>query len=370
VSPLRIESLFIRQMRCLAHVDLRPSPRFNVISGDNGQGKTSILEAIYLVSTTKSFRTARFAELVAHGSDTASVRAEIIDRSERREQRIGLRGGTRHVAIDGKRPASLAEYAVRSPAVVFHPGEMILSAGPASARRTLLDRVALFARASSIDDLQRYGAASRSRSRVLETKSPSAPELDAFEHLMAEHGAAISAARREAAGRIVPVMLEAFGRITHESRLVEAEYRPGGPETAAELGKALRSNRMLDRVRKSPRAGPHRDDLAVRLGGFDARTDASQGEHRAMTLALKVAEMSCIAKAREAYPVLLLDDVSSELDLSRTKLLLEFLGETPGQIFVTTTRPDLLIIGGENADNRQDFVVSRTSGVTAMGAAP
>jgi DNA replication and repair protein RecF len=280
---------------------------------------------------------------------------------------MGLRGGTRHVAIDGKRPPSLAGYAVRSPAVVFHPGEMVLSAGPASARRTLLDRVALFTRPSSIDHLQRYGTASRARLRVLETKGPGAPELDAFEHLMAEHGTAIAAGRREAAGRIIPVMYEAFGRITRESRPLDAEYQPGGPEAADDLGRALRDNRVLDRLRKSPRAGPHRDELAVRLGGFDARTDASQGEHRAITLALKVAEMTCIAEARGAYPMLLLDDVSSELDLSRTALLLAFLGETPGQIFVTTTRPDLLVIGGESADNRRDFVVSRVSGVTATG---
>ena len=108
-------------------------------------------------------------------------------------------------------------------------------------------------------------------------------------------------------------------------------------------------------MRGSAGAGPHRDDVVIRLGSHDVRSDASQGEHRAVTMALKMAELACIARARGVDPVLLLDDVSSELDLSRTALLFEFLRESPGQIFLTTTRPSLIETSGLATGERRDF---------------
>ncbi len=101
--------------------------------------------------------------------------------------------------------------------------------------------------------------------------------------------------------------------------------------------------------------GPHRDDLVIRLGGYEARTDASQGEHRAITMAMKMAELACIAEARAVEPVLLLDDVSSELDLSRTALLFDFLRESQAQIFLTTTRPALIDTRGLAPGDRRDL---------------
>src|SRR6185369_12874195 len=116
-------------------------------------------------------------------------------------------------------------------------------------------------------------------------------------------------------------------------------YRPGGPLDEEGLARALAASRERDRRRASAGVGPHRDDLVIDLGGRAARTGASQGEHRAITLALKLAELACVADARGVFPVLLLDDVSSELDPERTESLFETLRETPAQIFLTTTRP-------------------------------
>src|SRR5437899_12240352 len=107
VAPFRIESLALRQFRNVERADVAELPRFTVLSGDNGQGKTSVLEAIYFVCTTKSFRTAKPAELVRHGAPAASVRAQILEGAERREQVVGLEGSRRHVALAGKRPTSL-----------------------------------------------------------------------------------------------------------------------------------------------------------------------------------------------------------------------------------------------------------------------
>src|SRR5437879_3507646 len=126
MRALAIESLAVRGMRNLASVDLEPGPRFNVISGDNGQGKTNLLEAIYVLCTSKSFRAPRPGDLVAHGGDVASVRGRFREEDSVREQSVGLRAGARTARVDGKRPATLAAYAVLSPVVLFHPGAVTL----------------------------------------------------------------------------------------------------------------------------------------------------------------------------------------------------------------------------------------------------
>jgi DNA replication and repair protein RecF len=354
-TAFRIESIAIRQFRNVERGDIGDLPRFVVFSGDNGQGKTSVLEAIYLVCTTRSFRTSKVAEIVRHGAATASVRAAVVEGDEKREQTIGLEGSRRVVALAGKRPPSLASYAVQSPVVVFHPGEMALSSGPASKRRTLLDRVALFVDKTSMDHLARYTEASRSRQRALEQRGGQSTDVDAFERIMAQHGAALTRGRRHAFERITPELERSFARITGEARELTAEYRPGGSESDAELVSALRAGRARDRHRGSAGAGPHRDDLVIRLGSHDVRTDGSQGEHRAITMALKMAELACISEARGVRPILLLDDVSSELDLSRTARLFEFLRESRGQIFLTTTRPSLIDTTGVAVSERRDF---------------
>lgn len=354
-SSLAIASIALRNFRNIVSADLTELARFTVFSGNNGQGKTSMLEAAYLVCTTRSFRTAKLSEIVRHGEPVASVRAQVSEAGDAREQVIGIRGSIRSVTFAGKRPPNLADYAVQSPAVVFHPGEMALSSGPASKRRTLLDRIALFLDPTSIDHMKRYATASRSRQRILETRGSAAPELDGFEQIIGMHGAAISRIRREACSRITAELGTSFPRITAEPRLLAAVYEPGGPEEEKALLGALAMQRERDRHRGSASSGPHRADLVLSLGGYDARVEASQGEHRAITLALKLAELSCIAAARGVHPVLLLDDVSSELDLARTALLFEFLRETPGQILLTTTRPELIETRGLRPAERRDF---------------
>ena len=183
---LRIESIALRHFRNIERADLGGLPRFVVFSGNNGQGKTSVLEAIYLVCTTRSFRTSKLGELATHGRGVTSVRAKVIAGGGEREQAIGIEGATRKVTLQGKRPPSFASYAVQSPVVVFHPAEMVLSSGPASKRRTLLDRVALFVDPSSMDHGSNYATSSRSRQRVLEVKGIHAVRARC---LRADHGA-------------------------------------------------------------------------------------------------------------------------------------------------------------------------------------
>lgn len=354
---LVVEHLAVRGFRNVASLELRPSRRLTVVSGDNGQGKTSLLEALYVAATAKSFRTARIAEVVKFGSAAAHVKLAIDEAGLARTQAVGVEGSRRAPVLDGKRPRSLAVFAVASPVVVFHPGELSLSAGPSQERRRLLDRAGLFLAPSSLDALERYGKALRARQKLLESGRPSESAIAAWEELVVRHGLEVRATRARAAAELAPRVVEAFARIGAPGLDLAVTYVPGAPEGEDAFARALFEDRAADARRGAARTGPHKDDLALVLAGHPARTTASQGQHRALVLALKAAEIAVVEQARGLRPVLLLDDVSSELDRERTRALFRFLDAHEGQVFLSTTRPDLIEAGERALDERVDVVL-------------
>jgi DNA replication and repair protein RecF len=333
-----------------------PGPRLNVISGDNGQGKTSLLEALYFVATTRSFRTERIPTLLRHGSEHATVRAELVEGNRSREQIMVLSPSARRASIDGKRPPRLVDYAQRTPVVAFHPGDLELVAGSASVRRRLLDRVALFVDAPGYERKSRYERALKERQRALEERGERAPELDAFEQVAAEEGARYQLARERAARTLTELVPARFARLAPSQLTLAVTYVPGGSTDVAAFLRELGERRTKDRFRRSATFGPGRDELELFLDARAARSHASQGQQRILTLALKLAELDAISGARGAPAVLLLDDVSSELDPARTGAVYEVLRTSAGQVFVTTTRPELFPTP-DRASERVDFSV-------------
>jgi DNA replication and repair protein RecF len=261
------------------------------------------------------------------------------------------------VQIDGKRPPRLLEYAQKTPVVVFHPGDLELVGGASSERRRLLDRVALFVDPHGYAARQSYERAIRERQRALEERGDRASELDAFEPLAAEHGARFQRARTEAATVLSAHVGPAFARLAPSGLELGLGYRPGGSLDAAEFRRELVERRRKDIVRRSPSYGPQKDELELTLDRRAARFHASQGQQRIVTLALKLAELECIVGARGAEPVLLLDDVSSELDTSRTGAVYEVLRSAVSQVFVTTTRPELFATTHGRKSERVDWSV-------------
>lgn len=360
---LRLASLELKHWRNIADMLFYPASRVNVIAGNNGHGKTSLLEAIYVLATSKSFRTARVAEIVQHDNAIASVRGSFSEANGlldvEREQSVGLQTSKRVARIDGEKPASLSHYATRSPVVVFEPNQMTLSTGPASGRRILLDRVTLFRDEKLAIHRARYRKALRERQRLLSEHghrlASVALELDAYETLLAEHGAAITLARHSAALVMAKHVVAAFQEIAAPELKLEVTYAPCGDVDPAIARRRLGDDRTSDCRARRTKFGPHRDDLKLLLNGHPARVVASQGQHRAITLAMKTAELRCISAARGVSPILLLDDVSSELDADRSRALFQFLEGTQSQIFITTTRPELITTGSDLEAARGDF---------------
>jgi DNA replication and repair protein RecF len=355
VDALSLLKLGITGFRNIERLELTPARRFNVISGDNGQGKTSVLEAIYFVATSKSFRSERLGELRRDGAEFARVDAEIEDGALTRSQRGVLSSAGRVLKLDGNPPGRLSRYVTLTPVVVFHPGDLELSMGGAGGRRDLLDRIGLFQDPTLADDRRRYRQALRERQAALDARGSEARELDAFENLVAEHGARLGQARALASERLAEDAVGAFERLVAGRLPLTLRYRPGGALDASELSRELRVRRAQDRRRRAATFGPHKDELELLLDGRPARHHASQGQHRILSLSLKLAELSTIRRARGAHPLLLLDDVSSELDPTRIGLVYDSLRESQSQVFVSTTRPDLFETPGLGTGERHDY---------------
>ncbi|MGC4069728.1 MAG: DNA replication and repair protein RecF [Polyangiaceae bacterium] len=333
-----VERLSLRQIRNLKPITLQFSAGLNVLTGDNGQGKTSILEAIVLGLTSRSFRTEQTKDVVAHGHVEALVDLAIAEAGGMREQRVVFAQNRKNTLIDGKRVARISDFASRTPVVIFHPADLELVSGPASLRRTLLDRVAFYLLPMTLESRRAYQLALRERQRLLTERGPKADGLDAFEAVASEHGAVLSSAHAEAAAKLLAALGPIAESLAPPGLIFEGQYVPGGTSDRETFARTLKEGRNVDLFRGRAGFGPQRDELALLLGNKDARKHASQGQQRLFALALKLAEFESILQARQQYPVLLLDDVASELDPHRTSAVIDWVSRIQSQVFVTTTR--------------------------------
>ncbi len=361
---MKLERLVLRDFRNLEEAHVRFASGFTVLWGHNGAGKTNVLEAIYLVSTLRSFRSSDLAPLVRHEADAARVELTADDPKlgvpSTLEVRLTRHGNaTRRAATaDGKHVRSAADFYGRIRAVLFTPEDLGVLRGSPSGRRQFLDRV-LFARERAhITDIQQYDKLLRSRNRVL--KDEHAPRsqrddlLSTYEAGLAEVGARVWTRRAQLLEDLSPSFAESFASIHGQRGSVPADTTKTAPratlryltklddvpdpaERAARLAAELVARRREDERRGMTTVGPHRDDLSIELDGQPAGDFASQGQSRALVLAFKLAEVRAARRLQGAPPLLLLDDVSSELDPARSVLLFRTLAEDAGQCVLTTT---------------------------------
>lgn len=364
---MRLERLTLRNFRNFEQAQLELAAGFTVLWGHNGAGKTNVLEAIYLVSTLRSFRASDLGPLVRHEQDAGAVELQAFDPSlgiasvlEVRLQRAG--NATRRTAIaDGKTVRAAAQFYGRIRAVLFTPEDLGILRGSPSGRRQFLDRV-LFARdRGHITDVQTYEKLLRSRNRVLKDPMPPAERtrlLESYEVGLAEVGARLWTRRSELLDTLADPFSANFARIHGQRGTLSDASDPGGlhaglryaarlgnvsaSEREAALRDALVERRAEDERRGATTVGPHRDDLVVELDGKPAADFASQGQCRALVLAFKLAEVRAAHELLASPPLLLLDDVSSELDPQRSVLLFRALAEDAAQCVITTTSPSYI----------------------------
>ena len=350
---MRVETLAAEGVRNLVPLRLEPRERFNVFVGNNGQGKTNLLEAIYVVATLRSFRTSTLADLVAFGREHARIVARVVKDELVRQYEIEFSQRGRSVKLDGKSVRPLAKYFGSFNVVVFTPEDLALPRGSPGERRKFLDRSVFNLRPQFLETAQSYDKVLKQRNAVLrqsdEMPGARVEELLAvYDEQLVPLGLEVMAARRELLAALEGELAAAFSAITRSEHRASVRYVSAVDDFTAQL----RAGRARDLGSQSTQVGPHRDDLAFELDGRDAGAFASQGQLRAIMLAWKTAELTVLGRAHGDSPILLLDDVSSELDPARNEYLFEHLATLAGQCFITTTHEGHVLLRRERADYR------------------
>ena len=350
-----VRRLWLTDFRSYATADVVLSPGVTAILGSNGQGKTNLLEALGYLATLESFRGAPTEALIRDGAGAAIVRAEgdVDGREVLIEAEVAL-GGRGRVFLNKQRLQRARELLGALRVSVFAPDDLDLVKGAPAGRRRFLDDtlVALHTRHDQLrGDLERV---LRQRNTLLKQAAggsrfdeSAAFTLDVWDTKLTELGEALALARSDLVDRLEPVLNDTYGAVAGvEKADIEVVYE--APWRAEGLAAALARVRQDELRRGVTLVGPHRDDLGVRIAGLPSRTHASQGEQRSLALALRLAAHELVTANTGTPPVLLLDDVFSELDPDRSDALLAHL--PPGQTLLTSAaglppgaRPDRIL---------------------------
>jgi len=356
---VRLSVLGLRDFRNLGSQDLEIPPEGVAIIGDNAQGKSNLLEAIYYLETFRSFRGARDDQLVAFGEDVFRIAGSVEDgggrgssRSEEVAAAFQRRGRRKKVTLDGREPDRLGEALGRLAAVIFSPADVELVSGGPVERRRFLDIVLSLNEEGYLTALQDYKRVLSRRNAALKDGQWGAA-VGAWDPGLVRAGAQVMRARHCWIARQSDAFGAYYARVADEGD-ARMEYRPNvrlGTDASVEsiessFREALATSCERERRLGSTIVGPHRDDLLLRLerdaaGGLDLREYGSGGQRRTAALALRLVEASTIREARGRRPLILLDDVFAELDAGRSERVLHMMeAEETGQVVLTAPRDD------------------------------
>ena len=259
----------------------------------------------------------------------------------------------RKVRRNGKRPTSAAHYKTYVPAVIFHPGDIELPTGSPELRRTFIDRILEQMDPTYTATMNTYRHALRSRNRILKTDSKNVASIRAYDGILASCAEVIGISRTTLLEELSEEVSSAFHSIHGETHKVELTYAPSvAPNRNAQLS-ALEISLERDQQKGYTTRGPHADDLIIVFNKKPVKHFTSQGQNRAIVLALKTAELQILTRKTSRVPMLLLDDVSSELDRKRNKQFFALLADLGAQVFLSTTHPEFIIL----EDEREDFFI-------------
>jgi DNA replication and repair protein RecF len=387
IFRVHLAHLRLRDFRNYPRLDADFSPGFHLLLGDNAQGKTNILEAVYLMATLRSFRGVGGAQMIRHGqkgyfvggtvvggtiqaartfstlssaggegrgeeaeisqiqnpSPRPSPRAggeretKILASHSEREIKIYWSARERKLALDGQPVKRLGDYLGTLRAVVFCTEDVHLVKGTARARRRFLDLLLAQTQPGYLPLLQRYLRAVRARNALLKHRSTDEAALDSFSQELVKLGNEITRARRDLAPKFSPLARLAYRRISNDAEELRIEYQPS---VKKDFAVELAQSRNRERTYRSTLVGPHRDDLQLLLNEKSAAQFGSEGQKRTLAMALKMAQAEYLTGIHGSAPVLLIDDVMGELDVKRRSgflPLLEQARKTSGQVFMTAT---------------------------------
>ena len=333
---VHLSRLRLRDFRNYGRLDADFAPGFHVLLGRNAQGKTNVLESIYLLATLRSFRGVGGAQMIRHGATGYFVGANVTGAGDH-EIKAYWSPKERKLSLDGRPVRKLGEYLGTLRAVVFCTEDLQLVKGPARGRRRFLDLLLSQTETGYLATLLRYTKALRSRNALLKQSGPDELLLESFTGELVATANLLIAARHQLLPRIAPLVSASYQRVAGGRDEVEVVYQPAvRGDFAVELSKA----RARERVMRTTLVGPHRDEVLLRLNGQSALAFGSEGQKRTYAIALKMAQAEHIGAVHGVMPVLLIDDVMGELDAGRRAGLIPLLQRahrSGGQVFMTCT---------------------------------
>ncbi len=366
---MRLRWLEVRDFRCYPELQWEPDAELNVLVGPNGAGKTSLVEAIGYLGSLRSFRGVADEALVRSGAEAAIVRGEFAAEAGNVTVEIELpAAGRRRVLMDGKRPRRLRDVIARVVVVTFDPDDLTLVKGPPGERRRYLDDLAARLWPVAAGEQDEYDRAVRQRNALLRAEGTEAPdaELDAWDEQVASAGGRLTMRRLELLDRLAGPLASVYAEVAErpEDRLATTYAARSWDQPPADVAAAtaairarLQERRWLDRERRVTTTGPHRDEPGLTLNGRDSRAMTSQGEQRTTALALRLASFDLLTQRAGTPPVLILDDVFSELDGARAAAVVRRL--PAGQVFASTARAEDVPADGRWWDVGGGAIVAR-----------
>jgi DNA replication and repair protein RecF len=338
---MSLSRLQVTDFRCLQSAELDLDPHFTLIHGPNASGKTSVLEAIYVLGRGRSFRTRRLEHLIRLGGERFVVFGQVDSAHRRVPMGVeGMRTGVR-AQIDGDRPSSLAELALQLPVQIIDPEvHRLIDEGP-SRRRRFLDWGVFHVEQSFVGHWQRYQQVLKQRNAALKARQPRAV-VSVWDSDLVRSGELLSAARARYVTTLSP-RAEAIGRNLLGMEL-SLSYRSGWPKDQS-LPEALHQSWTHDQEAGATQVGPHRAELAIRLDGTAVKDRISRGQQKLLAAALLVAQIKLFPEGSPVQPSLLLDDPAAELDDDRLAGLIREVSSQSVQLIVTTLHGEFSAFG-------------------------
>jgi DNA replication and repair protein RecF len=295
-----------------------------------------VLEAIYLLSTLRSFRGVGGAQMVRHGQKGYFAGAGVMSQTGH-DIKMYWSPAERKLTLDGQPVRKLGDFLGTLRAVVFCTEDLQLIKGAARLRRRFMDLLLAQTHPAYLPLLQRYAAALRSRNALLKQPAPDETALEGFTRQLMDAGRQLMAHRRGLLPQIAPLARASYNRLAGNDEALELEYQPS---VRQDFALELARHRARERVFRSTLIGPHRDELLLQLNGKSAAKYASEGQKRSIAIALKMTQAEHLSAAHGAPPVLLIDDIMGELDAKRRAAFLPLLNQAQtarSQVFMTCT---------------------------------
>lgn len=325
--------------------------RFNLIFGNNAQGKTNLLEAIHLLCKFRPFKQVKLQELISFDSNEGRLKGEVESDTGFNEVHILLTKNIKTVKLNGKVIYDIGKFIGKFDVVTFLPSDIGLAKGTPQDRRRYMDSLICNFKPEHLTDLKSYLRALKQRNAFLVKMDKAYAEtLDVWDEKIVELGGRIARRRIKLAEQIEPILEKNYRSIAGLDSKVELTYKTSfkaGDNLEEGLNRELKSRFERDKRLRQTSVGPHRDIPSFIIDGKDTSSFASQGEAKTLALALKVSEIELTKSILKRAPVLLLDDITSELDEKRKRFLFGLVEEFPGQIFITTTNPREITYEGD-----------------------